>query len=142
MTGTFEGVGSLQFSPDNKYAQIFSGQVVATGGATETLFEFTTGGEYIMGELCFTENERGSNAIELKGFLNGVRIIDYEYDASPMDTRNVYPILIPPYTTFLFQFIAQGTNINGTAWFVGKVQGPIEQQNLESITDDNKWAEL
>jgi len=71
--------------------------------------------------LFFTENERGSNAIELKGFLNGVRIIDYEYDASPMDTRNVYPMLIPPHTTFLFQFIAQGTNINGTAWFVGRV---------------------
>ncbi len=111
----------LIYTEDGKRCYSWSGSVTASGGSTETLLEFTTGNEYVVGELSFTENERGSNAIELKGFLNGVRVIDYEYDASPMDTRNVYPMLIPPNTTFLFQFIAQGSNINGTAWFVGKV---------------------
>ena len=120
-SNTFTGpqLGLTYIGKEHCYA--WSGSVTATGGSTETLLEFTSGNKYIIGDLCFTENERGSNAIELKGFLNGVRVIDYEYDASPMDTRNVYPMLIPPNTTFLFQFIAQGSNINGTAWFTGRV---------------------
>ena len=120
---TFTGAqkGLTYIGKEHCYA--WSGSVTATGGSTETLLEFTTGSEYVIGELSFTENERGSNAIELKGFLNNIRVIDYEYDASPMDTRNVYPMLIPPHTTFLFQFIAQGTNINGTAWFTGRTYG-------------------
>ena len=49
MTGTFEGVGSLQFTPDNKYAYGFSGPVAVphTGSASATLIEGKTGLELI-----------------------------------------------------------------------------------------------
>jgi len=111
----------LELNYIGAHCYAYSGQKVATGGGDATLLSFTTGAQTIVGELCFTENERGSNAIELQGFINGIRMLDYEYDASPMDTRIVYPLLFPPYTVFEFRFIAQGSNINGTAWFVGRV---------------------
>jgi len=110
----------LELNYIGNHCYAYSGQVVATGGGEGTLLSFTTGAETIVGELCFTENERGSNSIELKGFINGIRVIDSEYDASPMETRHVFPLLFPPYTVVLLIFAAGGTNINGTAWFVGK----------------------
>jgi len=110
----------LELNYIGEHCYAYSGQVVSNGGAQATLLLFTTGNTTIVGELCFTENERGSNAIELQGFINGIRMIDSEYDASPMETRHVFPILLPPYTVFELKFIAQGSNINGTAWFVGR----------------------
>ena len=45
MTGVFEGVGSLQFTPDNKLAYLYSGTKSINNGLG-TLFEFKTGSEY------------------------------------------------------------------------------------------------
>jgi len=120
-SNTFTGaqLGLTYIGKEHCYA--WSGQVVATGGGEGTLLSFKTGNKYVIGDLCFTENERGSNNIELKGFLNGVRVIDSEYDATPQETRHVYPMLIPPNTTFLLIFSAGGTNVDGTAWFSGRV---------------------
>jgi len=110
----------LELNYIGNHCYAYSGQVVTGGGAEATLLSFTTGAETIVGTLAFTENERASNNIELKAFLNGVRIIDSEYDASPQETRHVFPLLFPPYTVVSILFSAGGTNITGTAWFVGK----------------------
>ena len=49
MTGTFEGVGTLQFTPDNKHAYIYSGSLLngsGAGAADQTILLFRNNSEY------------------------------------------------------------------------------------------------
>ena len=146
MTGTFEGVGSLQFSPDNKLAYSYSGNFEVDD--TEfTLLEFKTESEYIMAIVQFNINEAGAGeSYQHQIYFNDVVVQGYTSaggtDAIGKPDVQLY-ILVPPFTTVKFT----SANIQDSASrkcivsFTGKVQGAVEQQNLESITDDNKWAE-
>ena len=101
----------------------YSGIQVANAGSTATLFEFTSGTGIIVCELTFVEDERGSNSVTLQGYINSEQIMDLHYDASPQETRHVYPLLIPPLTDVLINFKADGSNVNGGAWITGRVYG-------------------
>jgi len=148
MTGTFEGVGSLQFSPDNKLAYAYSG-LVAVNNSETTLLEIKTTSEYISARTQFFYADNGTDPYVYKIYLDNVIIIQYrtwgttdtngEYNNPPKDND----LIIPPFTTVKFtaENLAADTNENQLALFTGKVFGAIEQINLESITDDNKWAE-
>jgi len=148
MTGTFEGVGSLQFTPDNKWCYAYSGLTSVSGSLT-TMLDIQTNSEYIVVTIELNGNRAGIGQaqIQFKILLNGVTIMFNIWDQSTInqysDDLTVTRLLIPPHTSALVQ-VAQssGTNRNMEITLTGEVYGAIEQENLESITDNNKWASL
>lgn len=148
MTGTFEGVGSLQFTPDNKYAQIFSG-VKTVNNSTATMYEFTTESEYLVSHVSFSDGEGYSSGqyLESKILFDDVIVIQiYNVPNTAYNDHNdlvPLPIMIPPFTKVT---CTMKSNIDSdhdlTAYFIGKVGGAIQQENLEAISDNNKWASI
>jgi len=119
-TASVASVGpSIRYAGNWVYA--FSGIQVASEGSRATLLEFTSGDGIIVCEFAFTEDERGSNSVTLEAYINGELIMDCNYDASPQETRHVYPLVIPPFTLVRIAFKADGTDINGSAWIAGRV---------------------
>ena len=147
MTGTFEGVGSLQFSPDNKLAYAFSGQFGVDDNET-TLLEFQTDSEYLIAKVQFNSMNELAQECGYRIYFNNVIISNFlagnnapDYSAKPYNTTT---LIIPPFTSF--KATAQNlddsvTLTNQTFTLAAHVGGAIEQENLESISDNNKWAE-
>jgi hypothetical protein len=147
MTGTFEGVGTLQFSPDNKYCYAYSGGFGSTT-SSQTMLDFTTNGEYIVAKLI-TSGSIGFDTpgglksafkISLNGSIIALTLVDNQTDHSSSVTK--LNIILPPFSRFKVEVDSDDTNAGAlsTAVFTGKVKGPVEQENLEAITDNNKWA--
>jgi len=146
MTGTFEGVGSLQFTPDNKQCYAYSG-IMSIDQNETTMIEFDVNSEYIVSNIQFNSNlSLGDDMYRFKVYLNDICVQAHltgrhEYDQK---YENFLQIVVPPFTTV--KLTAQ--NINDTndrdqiVSFIGSVHGAIEQENLESITNNNKWASL
>jgi len=144
MTGVFEGVGSLQFSPDNKYAYIYSGAATITSGSYTTGLDFKTNSEYILAEYQISALDSSGSDLYYKIFMNNVEIIaqfnnnafqTYPYGMSP------FKFVIPPFSHIVIQ-AQRGSGSDYAVYHLvtGKVGGAIEQQNLEAITNNNKWA--
>jgi len=142
MTGTFEGVGSLQFTPDNKYAYIYSGEKAMLSGTGQDVINFKTESYYLVGKFCWNTNSSTTPDELLRIKFNDFTIVRSRY-ANAIDASNdqPLPLIIPPFTTVNVDFEIQA-NSEATFFFVAKVKGAMEQQNLESITDNNKWASL
>jgi len=144
MTGVFEGVGSLQFTPDNKYAYAYSGQNDLVDNNETTMLEFKTDSEYIEGTVQFNMVQDTADDMFYRIRINDVVVMGYLTIGAQQgtDANNVIPIIIPPFSNV--KLSGQNVSTTGTrsniCSMVGKVGGAIEQQNLESITDDNKWA--
>jgi len=146
MTGVFEGVGTLQFSPDNKRCYAYSGTFPADG-ASHVVIEFTTSSEYIIGIIKINGalNPLTSSVANSNG---EIKFNDITIGAGPMNTALDKPfyyyekVNIPPFTNvkILINFHETDSNDVATALFTGKLYGAIEQENLEAITDNNKWA--
>jgi len=144
MTGVFEGVGSLQFSPDNKYAYGFSGSIINGDGETDNLLLFKTNSEYIdtQFEVGFGD-QRFNDDMLIQLYLNDVVVAANVYNNNyeiGYDKR--FNVIIPPFTNVKVEVVKKsGTgNVPVFLWLVGKVHGAIEQENLEAITNNNKWA--
>ena len=142
MTGTFEGVGSLQFTPDNKFAYAMTG-AVSVGGALQTVLDFTTESYYLVAKylpIYFTNN---SEDFLFEVYFNDVLILGNVVDDQDNQIFNWNPLIIPPFTNVKVKI----TSLNTTSRNVGclitaEVYGAIEQENLEAITNNNKWASL
>jgi len=146
MTGTFEGVSTLQFTPDNKYAQAVSGIVGATNIET-TLIEFKTNSEYIKGKIQMTCAISTGHDTRYKIYFNNIIIFQYGMDTSGQYGTEEDPdqpvfVIVPSFTTVKITAtnVSTSDSIDQVAIFTGEVHGAIEQENLESITDNNKWA--
>jgi len=150
MTGTFEGVGSLQFSPDNKFCYAYSGLIQAgTGAVSQLLFE--TNSEYIKGTITVIGNIKiaapadGGTSIYQISF-NDVEVLRLKCDAKEEDMPSTItaPIFIPPFTEVTVTALSEygSADYLTSASLVGEVHGAIEQENLEAITNNNKWASL
>jgi len=159
MSGTFEGVGTLQFTPDNKYAYYYSGEFTASSNLI-LVGEFKTNSEYIIGEVRLAGmTDMGSPASgaivclrvafgnATTGTINTnpqlvVANLKTDGNSEDMPFSDTAKIIIPPFTNV--QFFRDGdstsTSFDGTVSFIGKVKGAIEQQNLEAITDASDWA--
>ena len=146
MTGTFEGVGTLQFSPDNKHAYAYSGNIVINN-TTTTLLSFTTQSEYLDAVIYWygrIAHIGSSKIVQQFVFFNGINIFDYSRltgAGTGWADLDPTPFIIPPFTDVIIQLsndnagdIIYGANL------MAKVKGAIEQENLEAITDNNKWA--
>ena len=151
MTGTFEGVGSLQFTPDNKFGYGF-GIIADATTEWKSLLSFKTESEYLVGDVTLQGLINYSAVTPADGYtsiwritFNGDNVIfaktETHQEDSPM-TINI-PLIIPPFTEISIDRLDEGdaSTRQGGASFVGKVFGAIEQINFESITDDNKWAQ-
>lgn len=144
MTGTFEGVGTLQFSPDNKFAYAYSG-VIGVTNIEKTLLEFKTESEYIVAKFGIGSVRAEGDDHNWKIYFNEIQIngryLDRTYNEGyDMDIRT--PIIIPPFTTVKVTLDNQSsaTEREWMAVVTGEVKGAIEQENLEAITDNNNWA--
>jgi len=146
MTGTFEGVGSLQFSPDNKRCYAYSGSIENTSGAGAAdieLLDFTTGSEYIIAKIQVTHTHSSGHDFYLDIKFNDLLIVQMKEDATEVEA---YPFLIrlviPPFTNVNIKIGANTAGYFYQANIIGKVKGAIQQENLEAITNNNKWASL
>lgn len=141
MTGTFEGVGSLQFSPDNKRAYAFSGLVGVTN-AKATVLEFDTNSEYLAGKYYFINASGSGDDFRYEIEFNDIVIVGAYRDSGNAEPQFRGKIIVPPFTNVKFTAdnISSATERNHTIIFVSKVSGAIEQENLEAITNNNKWA--
>lgn len=150
MTGTFEGVGSLQFSPDNKYCLAYSGTLPTTT-SSQTALEVTTNSEYVIFEAFFTgpidfSDPTAGREANWQLSLNDDIIAHIRTDTSEGDIKNQGHLIFmaPPFTTIKIEVDGNdsASGFSNCVLLTGKVYGAIEQENLESITDNNKWASL
>jgi len=144
MTGTFEGVGSLQFTPDNKHAYAYSGEVDIDNAAT-TMLEFQTNSEYLISKTQIMNGTTSNEDFKYFVYYNNIVIARWHFlyaSTIHQSMPNVLDLVIPPFTTVKItgENETSGTGRNHTAVLTAKVSGAIEQQNLEAITDSNKWA--
>jgi len=147
MTGVFEGVGTLQFTPDNKHAYAYSGVVnTVTQDVDIVLLEIKNNSEYLISKIQFGIKHDATYNFTFGIFFNDVRISGYAITGGVADAQssNYIPLIIPPFTTVkcVAANVSASVAIPITCTMIAKVNGAIEQQNLESITDDNKWASL
>jgi len=149
MTGAFEGVGSLQFSPDNKFAYAYSG-IVVIGDSEISLLDVKTQSEYIHirweWNYTTTTDLISSDDYTFFVYLNDVKLTAVVTSTSDRFNENSkYKIfLVPPFSNIKITAVnkSDSTTHNCYSSLIGKVYGAIEQENLESITDNNKWASL
>ena len=146
MSGTFEGVRSLQFTPDNKYAYTYYFKSI--DGELIRYAEFTTEGYYLVGHMVGGRNMKSGAECTIEAKMNGFTVFKTKWDNGTSGTNNnplssPTPFVIPPFTTVLVTAdnISSGTNRNHTAHIKAKVKGAIEQIDLEAIRDGSKWAD-
>ncbi len=150
MSGTFSGVGTLQFTPDNKHAYAYSGEFTAIDNM-EIKLEFETTSYYLVGEVRFCGfTDMGSPA---SGSTASCRVCFSDQTTATVNTNpqlviaqlktdgsqedmpfsDTAKIIIPPFTKV--QFFVDGstgnTSYDGGIMFTGEVKGPIEQFDLE-----------
>ena len=138
MSGTFQGVGTLQFSPDNKYAQFISGSIDTPASSTQTvdLANFTTGSYYLRMQIAAQAFENTTDNIDFQIIFDGVQIerIYYlqGYNAYNYGRTNYYYI-IPPFTNVIVTGRNDGssTAIPVGVMMAGTVHGTVEQFDLE-----------
>jgi len=151
MSGTFEGVGSLQFTPDNKYAYAYSGENQIN--TTEVIaLNFDTNSEYIKGRFIFGGSIKYDNvgngtisAFQVRFNDIIVATIKVATNTDDQPSMEIYNIIIPPFTNVQIGVIDSASTSSDfftTTTFTGKVHGAIQQENLEAITNNNKWAKL
>jgi hypothetical protein len=144
MTGTFEGVGTLQFTPDNKMAYAVSG-IINVNNLETTALEFTTNSEYLISKLQVLNGTDSNEDFLYRVFFNNIIIAQWrclQLTTIDINMPNYYNLIIPPFTTVK---VTGQNNTSSTirvhsATLVAKVGGAIEQQNLEAITDNSNWA--
>ena len=149
MTGTFEGVGtSLQFTPDNKFAYAYSGKFNSgDSGAEVTFLKFQTESEYLVGTIqsfYSTDDVQGSDMIYRIKLNDQIisQYLDVEEPRAGSDPHQFIPIIIPPFTQLEFTIASIAGAQLQSVMFSGKVGGAIQQENLEAISNNNKWASL
>jgi hypothetical protein len=138
MTGTFEGLGTLQFTPDNKLAYAYSGSKDIS--SEQTMLNFDTNSEYLEGRFEFNADfsTGGGAGMRVQIFLNDIMIVEERDTSSDWNTGdNEFHVIVPPFTNVKVKCLggAQDANVNFTA----KVYGAIQQTNLEAISDGSNW---
>ena len=136
MTATFQGVGTLQFTPDNKHAFITSGEKSTPSSTAEvTLLEFETQSYYLIAKVLFSYSDSfDTDNLKHSILFDDVSIFEYSVTGASTYTEpdNYIPLIIPPFTN-----VKMNTqNLSGNArsvWnlITAEVKGPIEQFDLE-----------
>jgi len=133
MSGTFSGVGTLQFTPDNQFAQAVSGDTIVTGslGSPDTILEFETQSYYLLCKVAWSSLTVGGNDETVGIYFDDNLIFESRYSTGSNTTNDQpLPLIIPPFTNFKFKYGMEASN-NATVVLTAKVRGAIEQFNLE-----------
>tara|TARA_Y100000401_G_scaffold114944_1_gene117758 strand:+ start:121 stop:543 length:423 start_codon:yes stop_codon:yes gene_type:complete len=139
MTGTFQGVGSLQFTPDNKFCYVYSGIRSLATNEVATMIEFTTASEFIKMKFQGGRNAKVSAEMGVKIFLDDVQIYDAKTDNGTTVPLTPYfsqplTVIIPPFTKLTVKQTSEDQATNAAnVMGIGTVHGTIEQFNLEII---------
>jgi len=144
MTGTFEGVGTLQFSPDNKYCYAYSGALSVADTNEHQLLSFITNSYYSVVDFSFWRRSPDNDDVAYYVEMNGTQVLAWVSILQEGRGNVIWPLIIPPFTE-LKAYIDKQTNSTTSIIGInitGKIYGAIEQENLESITNNNKWASL
>ncbi len=140
MTGVFEGVKTLQFTPDNKHGYAYSGVSLVGTTATEVM-TFKTESEYLVGHVSIFCISDTTDDLEYIVKFNNITIM--EMNSTSFKDYAPYqpvPIIIPPFTEVTMEAFNQASGSKNVAMnFTGKVKGAIQQIDLEAITDGSKW---
>lgn len=139
MSGTFNGVGALQFTPDNKHAYLYTGERnIKSSDGDKEFINFTTTSEYMIAKFqpYYSTFNQGDN-LQMKLNFNGVLIYSEELEFSEGYSDNISTIIIPPFTNVQATLIStvSGVGINVGIALVADVKGTIEQFNLEVINE-------
>ena len=125
--GSTAGVGtSLNYIGDHVYA--YNNYAASTTSSAK--LDFTTGSEYIVGELTLgplvnltdtTDGKRSTASIKLNGAVVGTMSIDAI--AADQQTPAIMPIVIPPFThvEFVVKGQADSASYTGTAGLTGRL---------------------
>jgi hypothetical protein len=150
MSGTFNGIGTLQFTPDNKHAYFYGGEHTAHDATTKR-GEFETGSYFLVGEVRFSGySDMGSPAAGATGSMRVVfnnyndtspstipnqNVLNFKTDGATEDQpfTDTAKIIIPPFTLVQFWTDAStgNTSYDGTISAIFDVKGSIEQFSLE-----------
>ncbi len=105
MSGTFEGVGTLQFTPDNKFAYAYGGVITTsgTGSANTTLLEVTTESYYLDSKIAIQSDEAGGATEYIEIRFNDQTVLQSFFDTASGSTGSVlfdtpFYFIIPPFT--------------------------------------------
>lgn len=135
MTGTFQGVGTLQFTPDNKRVFYASGRIAGAASDVE-MIKFHTASEYIVGEVLIGVSNF-SERFTLKVNYNDTQV--FYSDMDDINFRGSHATLlftIPPFTEFVVTMnMSSGATGGNSMIFNGTVHGTIEQFDLEVKND-------
>ena len=110
--------------------------------------DFRTDTEYLVTTIYFGYGTSSGNNIETHIVFNDQIVFQAETEnASSGEFSTGFAhvkIIIPPFTHVQIGAINVSTADTriSTIALSGKVQGAIQQENLESITNNNKWASL
>ena len=141
MTGTFQGVGTLQFSPDNKRVYAYTGLIETSNDQSEvTMIEFTTASEYLTLLVQFSGDTERTDDLACRIYFDDVEIFkEIVLVGSALYSLNTEGpnILVPPFTTVKInnQNMSSGNVRDTFLAITGNVHGSIEQFNLEVISD-------
>jgi hypothetical protein len=109
--GTGSGINYIGIDPTHAYA--YSG-VISVNNVETTLLLFSTGNQYILGQINFNTGSTSNDDYLYKIKLNGEIVQEYIFTGSPADRArpdNTIPILLPPYS----QVELTATNVTDTS---------------------------
>jgi len=137
MSGTFSGVGTLQFTPDNKHAYVYNMASIGTGDVSEvkTYFEFQTQSYYLVGNLIGGRNMKSGAECTVEATFDDITVFKTKWDNGSSLTNNnpmasATPFIIPPFTNFkLTCSVDKQDEIS--MGLLCEVKGSIEQFDLE-----------
>jgi len=103
MSGTFQGVGTLQFTPDNKNAYAYSG-AISINNETKTYLEFTTDDYILLSKITLTGGFGFMDANKKIRLRVSFDDVDISYNSHMFNASSSFadldPLLItiPPFT--------------------------------------------
>ena len=136
MSGTFSGVGTLQFSPDNQRVYAYTGLVETSNNQTEVeMIQFTTGSEYLTLLIQFSGDTERSDDLACRIYFNNTEIFKeiVQVGSSLYSVNTEGPnILVPPFTNVKInnQNMSSGNVRDTFLAITGNVYGAIEQFDL------------
>ena len=142
--GNLRGLGTLQFTPDNKHAFAYSGDVpVANGDGNVTVLELSNNSEYLKAKIMYYSGYEPLSTANWYWYtyLNDYRIsgnVTREPYHDGGGGPNIQELIIPPFSTIKITG-ANGevaSDINCSVIMIAEVKGPIEQFNLERIENE------
>tara|TARA_R110002012_G_scaffold255220_2_gene434964 strand:- start:371 stop:769 length:399 start_codon:yes stop_codon:yes gene_type:complete len=130
MSGTFSGIQTLQFTPDNKKAYAYSGQISVS--TEKTLLEFQPNSEYLNCLIEVGAGSRTDDDYKVRFYLDN-EVVFLKYMNNTYDPlTGITAFIIPPFSTFKLTLQNQSTGTANTwsANVTAKVGMPPRVGNL------------